>query len=229
MTRHTRVSPLLRLVAVGGIAALALPLSGCLYAQIPATSPTTLAPLSTETPPSDDADAGEPADGGALPITLSFDEGQELPASASVQWGDGLIAHEGWDTHEPDTGGGTWSYVSTDGACVATFWQAFFTASDAGDDDEAASDELLSRVTGADLADVAAEADIVKLGYQSGSSLNTDAKRLVAEDASGSVSVTTRVFTKTGVGLYLIVECTGSDGASVTDEVIALNPIIVTP
>ncbi|MEJ1090516.1 hypothetical protein [Microbacterium istanbulense] len=141
----------LRAAVMLGVVALAL--SGCVYAQIPADDGAGPDPVDGGSP------SAEPLEGG-LPEELTFAAGQELPDGAYIQWGDGFIADEGWEIREPDNGHGEWMYGTTDGRCTARFWQGLIRDSEVADegvrDDEKGSDLLLASVLDLSEAELAA-------------------------------------------------------------------------
>lgn len=215
-----------RLAAAIVLGLAALPLSGCLYAQIPAydaSAPTPSAP----SPRPSDAPADEPDSD--LPSTMTFADGQKLPSTAYIQWGDGLILDDGWTSVSPDDGNGSWTDGTVDGTCTARFWQGYITDVAVTDgDDSASSDAMLAQILGdATQAQITPYAKTVQLGYQSGKNTVLDARQIAGGDGR-DWTITARAFTATGVGVSVIVDCTGGDIAATFADVVAKNAIIIT-
>ncbi|WP_217184925.1 hypothetical protein [Streptomyces sp. AC495_CC817] len=216
-----------RLVAaiVAGLAVL--PLSGCLYAQIPEHPPITdVEPTPSEEPT--DSPIDQPT--GDLPTTMGFADGTALPPSTRVEWGDGFFVDDGWTSTRADDGNGGWAYGTVDGTCTAQFWQGDVTGlSLTPGDDSAGSDALLAYVIGdAETADITPAATTVLLGYGSGSDLSVEARQVVGASGERSWSITARAFTATGHGVYVITDCTGGDIDATFAEVVAKNPLVIT-
>lgn len=213
----------LRLTAAIVTAAAALSLSGCLYAQIPESSTST-------TPPSEAPETDSPAEETTTGATLTFAEGAELPADAYIEWGDGLIADDGWKTVSPDDGNGGWTYGTVDDTCTAPFWQGLI-----GDipivpgDDSASSDAVLAVLLQSTAADITPLASTGEFSYMSGGTGGVENRWVAGEDGDRSWIMAARAFTKTGVGLYVVVDCTGADAEAVMDQVNKANAIVVTP
>lgn len=227
MTRLPPVSPLLRLAAVAAVAVAVLPLSGCLYAQIPVSVPDGdgAGPAPTASP------TDEPADetSGDLPATLTFADGNVLPSTAYIQWGDGLIADDGWTTVQPDDGNGGWIYGTADGLCTAQFWQGLIPdVPTVPGDDSASSDAMLAVILGeTDTAAISTAATTSAFSYQVGGNADVESRQLVGDAGDRQWSMAARAFTATGVGLYVIVDCSGGDADAVMAEVIDKNAIVV--
>lgn len=208
-----------RLALAAVIAAAALPLSGCLSIAIPDE---TQVPEETVTPkPTEDADVDEDASGDGI----SFADGATLPGSTYIEWGDGLFADDGWDLTSPDNGTGGWGYTSADGACTASFWQGTTEGLTLAGDDSTDSDAVLGYVLEAATADVTAVATDTELGYLVGGSGGVDARMVKGEDGDRNWAIVARSFTAVGVGLYVIVDCTGGDFDTALDEVVEKNAI----
>lgn len=219
--------PLPRLAAAVVVAAALLPLSGCLYAQIPADVPasedaSTPAPMPDESPSiSSDDD---------LPTTMSFDDGGSLPATAYIQWGDGLLTDDGWEIASPDDGNGNWSYATVDGSCTAHFWQGLI-----GDDilvagdDSATSDAVIATVLGGTPDDITPNATTGSFSYQIGGNDTVENRQVVGQDTGRSWIIAARAFSAVGVGLYVIADCTTGDPAVALAEIADRNAIVITP
>lgn len=232
MTRISQVSPLLRLTAVAVVALAALPLSGCLYAQIPANVPNGEGPdPAPSTGPSElPSDAPSDAPSGDLPSTMSFADGVDLPATAYIQWGDGLIVDEGWKTVAPDDGNGGWTYGTVDDTCTAQFWQGLIPdVPTVPGDDSASSDAMLAVILGeSDVSAISTAATTGAFSYQIGGNAGVESRRLLGEDEGDRRWImAARAFTATGVGLYVIVDCTGGDVEATMAEVVEKNAVVI--
>ncbi|WP_334152662.1 hypothetical protein [Microbacterium sp.] len=216
--------PLLRLVTIAAVAATTLSLSGCLSAQIPTDVPVSDAPTDAPT----DAPADEPT--GDLPLTLGFAEGAELPTTAYIEWGDGLMTDDGWVTESPDDGNGGWSYATADGSCTAQFWQGRTSdvAVVAGDD-SASSDAVLAVLLQSTAAEITPLATTGEFSYQVGGSGGVEHRQVVGAEGERTWVMAARAFTAVGVGLYVIVDCSAGDAAAIMAEVADKNAIVVTP
>lgn len=214
MTRSRSAAPLFRLAATAIVAVSVIPLSGCLYAQIPADS---------DAPPT-------PTPTGDLPAELTFAAGQELPATAYIEWGDGFMTADGWETVTPDDGNGGWTYGTTDGSCTAQFWQGLTPdVPVVPGDDSASSDAILGVLLQSTTEEVTALATTGEFSYQVGGSGGVENRQVTGEDGDRSWIIATRAFTATGVGLYVIVDCTGGDANGILAEVVERNAVVVTP
>ncbi|WP_407359061.1 hypothetical protein LTA6_001454 [Microbacterium sp. LTA6] len=226
MTRTDEVPTTFRLMAVAAVIALALPLSGCVFGQIPANDPGVDKPA--EEPEPSDEPSEEPA--GELPAALSFAQGQELPSTAYIEWGDGLMTDDGWTVVSPDNGDGGWKYGTADGTCTAQFWQGFIAdVPVVAGDDSASSDAILGVLLKTDTATITPAATTGEFGYQPGGDGGVENRQVLGMEGDRSWIMAARAFTATGVGLYLIVDCTGGDANAVLAEVVEKNAIVVTP
>lgn len=224
MTAIRSARPLLRLAATALVALAVIPLSGCLAAQIPTEQPASADPTVAPS----DAPAEEPA--GELPSALSFDEGQELPPTAYIEWGDALIADDGWVTASPDDGNGGWSYATADGACTAQFWQGLTSDVEVvAGDDSASSDAVLAVLLQATAAEVTPVATTGQFSYQVGGSGGVETRQVVGAEGTRTWVIAARAFSATGVGLSVIVDCTSGDASAVLAEVAEKNAVVVTP
>lgn len=205
-----------------GVVALAL--SGCVYAQIPADDGAGPDPVDGGSP------SAEPLEGG-LPEELTFAAGQELPDGAYIQWGDGFIADEGWEIREPDNGHGEWMYGTTDGRCTARFWQGLIRDSEVADegvrDDEKGSDLLLASVLDLSEQELAAAVNTGQFSYLVGGTGVVENRWASGQDGDRSWIVAARSFTEPGVGLWVAVECYAVDAQPRMDEVYEKNPVVV--
>ncbi|KYJ97262.1 hypothetical protein [Microbacterium sp. CH1] len=216
-------TPVRRLAAAVLAAAAALSLSGCLYAQIPESAPK--APSPTAAPQTD-----SPADGPTSGATLTFAEGTELSADAYIEWGDGLLTHDRWKTVAPDDGNGGWTYGTVDGTCTAQFWQGLIAdVPTVSGDDSVSSDAILGVLLQSTTTDITPHAKTGEFSYLSGGTGGVENRWVAGGDGDRSWIMAARAFTKTGVGLYVIVDCTGADPAAIMDEVNEANAIVVTP
>jgi len=219
-----------RLAAAIIVGLAALPLSGCLYAQIPAYDPSaeSPSPAPSQTAPATD----QPDDGStsAIPATMTFADGADLPASAYIQWADGLMFDDGWTSVTPDDGNGRWTDGTVDGTCTAEFWQGYTgdVATTPGDD-SVSSDAMIAQILGdATAAEITPLATTVQLSYQVGGDLSVDARQVAGAGDGREWTITARAFTATGVGVYVIVDCTGGDIAATFADVVDENPIMIT-
>lgn len=209
-----------RLAAAIIVGLAVLPLSGCLYAQIP-EHPTVVDddPVPTDEPTDETT--------GDLPTTMSFADGAELPPAAYIQWGDGLIADSAWQLSSPDDGNGNWSYSTVDGTCTAAFWQGTLDGLDTvPGDDAATTDDVLEFFLGSDLDGYTQPAS---LSYQSHGNRDVDAHIVSWSDEGHDRAVISRAFGVPGVGLYISLDCTGGDITSVMDELVDKNAVIIMP
>ena len=225
MTRTSQISPLLRLAAAAVVVTAVLPLSGCLFAQIPTGGPSESAPSSG--PEATDEPAEEPAGGS----TLTFDEGQELSSSPYIEWGDGFLADDDWKSVTPDDGNGGWTYGTLDDTCTAQFWQGRTSDVAVVDgDDSASSDAILGVLLQTPTADITPVATTGEFSYLVGGAGGVETRQVVGTEGGRTWTMAARAFTATGVGLYVIVDCTGGIGAEATmDLVNEANAVVVTP
>lgn len=223
MTRISQVSPLVRLAAVSVIALAVLPLSGCLYAQIPANTPDGDGP--------DPAPTASPTEqaSGDLPSSLTFAAGADLPATAYIEWGDGLVVDDGWKIVKPDDGNGGWTYGTVDDTCTAQFWQGLISdVPTVAGDDSVSSDAMLAVILGeADAAAITPLSTTGAFSYQIGGNTDVENRQVEGEAGERKWTMAARAFTATGVGLYVIVDCTGGDIDATMAEVIDKNAIVV--
>lgn len=220
----TRTSvPLLRLTAAAAVGTLALTLSGCLYAQIPVD---VAAPTPTPTKGATE-DPSEGTDG--LPTSMTFADGTAIPSSAYIQWGDGLLTDDGWTIVKPDDGAGGWTYGTVDGTCTAQFWQGLIPdVPTVAGDDSASSDAMLAVILGeASAATITPVATTAAFSYQIGGNAAVENRQLVGTAGEREWIMAARAFTATGVGLYVIVDCTGGDVDAVMAEVVDANAVII--
>ncbi|MBT2496322.1 hypothetical protein J7E45_11965 [Microbacterium sp. ISL-59] len=214
-----------RLGTAAAIVTLAiLPLSGCLYAQIPAAAPSSAPSPGTET---DGTDAPDAPTGGT---TLTFEEGLDLDPDTYIEWGDGFIADEQWEMVSPDDGNGGWTYGTADGTCTVRFWQGHMTDVPVVEgDDSASSDAILGVLLETPTSDITPVATTGEFSYMAGGNGGVEMRQVSAVDGSRSWLMAARAFTRTGVGLYTIVDCTANDAEKIMDAVTEANAIVVTP
>ncbi|MDN3445478.1 hypothetical protein [Microbacterium sp. APC 3901] len=227
MTRTSQVSPLVRLAAVSAVALAVLPLSGCLYAQIPVNAPDGDGPDPCPTAIPSEEPSEEPS--GDLPSTMTFADGADIPAAAYIQWGDGLIADDGWKIVKPDDGNGGWTYGTLDDTCTAQFWQGLIPdVPTVTGDDSVSSDAMLAVILGeADAAAITPLSTTGAFSYQVGGNTDVENRQVVGEEADRQWAIAARAFTATGVGLYVIVDCTGGDMQTTMAEVIDKNAVVI--
>jgi len=215
-----------RLAAAIVVGLAVLPLSGCLYAQIP-EHPTIIDydPVPTDEPTDDPTDPADPSASG-----MGFADGATLSPSAYVEWGDGFFADDGWQIVKPDDGNGGWTYGTIDGTCTAQFWQGHIDDIMTAGDDSVSSDAMMATFLegGATTADITALAMTSGFSYQVGGNTAVE-NRMVAGSGDGREwNLAARAFTAVGVGLYVVVDCTGGDIDSTWDEVVSKNAIVIT-
>lgn len=228
MTRISQVSPLVRLAAASVVALAVLPLSGCLYAQIPVNVPDGDGPDPSPTA----SPSAQPSEGssGDLPSALTFADGNDIPSSAYIQWGDGFIADDGWKIVEPDDGNGGWTYGTVDDTCTAQFWQGLISdVPTVPGDDGVSSDAMLAVILGeSDAAAITPLSTTGGFSYQVGGNTDVENRQVMGADADRQWAIAARAFTATGVGLYVIVDCTGGDIDVTMAEVVDKNAVVIT-
>lgn len=212
-----------RLAAAIIVGLAVLPLSGCLYAQIP-EHPTIVDddPIPTDDPV--DEPTEEPVDG------MSFADGATLSPSSYVEWGDGFFADDSWKIVKPDDGNGGWTYGTVDGTCTAQFWQGHIDNIMTAGDDSVSSDAMMATFLegGATTADITPLASTSGFSYQTAGNTAVE-NRMVSGSGDGvEWTLAARAFTAVGVGLYVVVDCTGGDVDAVWDEVVSKNAIVIT-
>lgn len=227
MTRISQAPQLVRLAALSVVALAALPLSGCLYAQIPVNVPDGDGPEPSPTAIPSEQPSDEPA--GDLPSTMTFADGADIPSEAYIQWGDGLIADDGWKIVKPDDGNGGWKYGTVDDTCTAQFWQGLIPdVPTVAGDDSVSSDAMLAVILGeADAAAITPLATTGAFSYQVGGNADVENRQVVGEEGERRWAMAARAFTATGVGLYVIVDCTGGDLQATMAEVIDSNAVVI--
>ena len=219
MTRTSRLS--LRLAATAIAALTVLPLSGCLYAQIP--------PLSDSPASSPGTESEAPVEGGQG-TTLTFAEGLDLASDAYIEWGDGFMVDDGWETISPDDGNGGWKYGTIDGTCTVQFWQG--RTADVPvvpGDDSASSDAMLGVLLQTPTAEITPVATTGEFSYLTGGSGGVEMRQVVGQEGSRTWLMAARAFTQTGVGLYTVVDCTAGDAEATMLAVNEANAVVVTP
>lgn len=223
MTRISQVSPLARLAAASVVALAVLPLSGCLYAQIPVNTPDGDGPDPAPTTSPTEQPSGD------LPVSLTFAAGADLPATTYIQWGDGFVVDDGWKLVKPDDGNGGWTYGTIDDTCTAQFWQGLIPdVPTVAGDDSVSSDAMLAVILGeADAAAITPLSTTGAFSYQIGGNADVENRRVEGEAGERKWSMAARAFTATGVGLYVIVDCTGGDIDATMAEVIDKNAVVV--
>lgn len=212
-----------RLAAAIIVGLAVLPLSGCLYAQIP-EHPTIVDddPVPTDDPV--DEPTEEPVAG------MSFADGATLSPSSYVEWGDGFFADDSWKIVKPDDGNGGWTYGTVDGTCTAQFWQGHIDNIMTAGDDSVSSDAMMATFLegGATTADITPLASTSGFSYQTAGNTAVE-NRMVSGSGDGvEWTLAARAFTAVGVGLYVVVDCTGGDIDAVWDEVVSKNAIVIT-
>ena len=227
MTRISQVSPLVRLAAASVVALAVLPLSGCLYAQIPVNVPDGDGPDPSPTAIPSEQPSDEPS--GDLPSSMTFADGADIPASAYIQWGDGFVVDDGWKIVKPDDGNGGWTYGTVDDTCTARFWQGLIPdVPTVAGDDSVSSDAMLAVILGeADAAAITPLSTTGGFSYQVGGNAEVENRQVLGQEADRQWEMAARAFTATGVGLYVIVDCTGGDIDATMAEVIDKNAVVI--
>lgn len=220
MTRTSSSIPL-RLASTAIAAVAVLSLSGCLYAQIPAGSPTYIPSSSPETDAPSDESSGS---------TLTFAEGLDLASDTYIEWGDGLVVDEGWKIVSPDDGNGGWTYGTVDGTCTARFWQGYTTdVPVVAGDDSASSDAILGVLLQTPTSEVTPLATTGEFSYMAGGNGGVETRQVVGVDGSRTWLMAARAFTQTGVGLSVVVDCTAADAEATLAAINEENAVVVTP
>jgi len=227
MTRISQVSPLVRLAAASVVALAVLPLSGCLYAQIPVNVPDGDGPDPSPTAIPSEQPSDEPS--GDLPSSMTFADGADIPASAYIQWGDGFVVDDGWKIVKPDDGDGGWTYGTVDDTCTAQFWQGLIPdVPTVAGDDSVSSDAMLAVILGeADAAAITPLSTTGGFSYQVGGNAEVENRQVLGQETDRQWAMAARAFTATGVGLYVIVDCTGGDIDATMAEVIDKNAVVI--
>ncbi|MDQ0643134.1 hypothetical protein [Microbacterium murale] len=212
-----------RLAAIALVALATVPLSGCVSGSIPTETSATQEPTSTPEPTSEES--GGTDDG--LPATLSFDDGDLLSDSVSIEWSDSLLIDDGWKVTSADDGNGGWEYGTIDGTCTARFWQGYTTdVQVTPGDDSASSDALLGVLLQTDAATVTPNAVDGAFAYQTSGNTDVANRQIMGQDGDRTWIMAARAFATPGLGFYLIVDCTGGDANAVLSEVIEKNAIV---
>lgn len=220
MTRTSFSIPL-RLASTAIAAVAVLSLSGCLYAQIPAGSPTDVPSSSPETDAPSDESSGS---------TLTFAEGLDLASDTYIEWGDGLVVDEGWKIVSPDDGNGAWTYGTVDGTCTARFWQGYTTdVPVVAGDDSASSDAILGVLLQTPTSEVTPLTTTGEFSYMTGGNGGVETRQVVGVDGSRTWLMAARAFTQTGVGLSVVVDCTAADAEATLAAINEENAVVVTP
>ncbi|MCS3843316.1 hypothetical protein [Microbacterium sp. AK031] len=219
---RTKASP--SRLAAGAVMALAiLPLSGCLFNSIPADTPAAEDPISTPEPTT----GGDSGENDGAPATLSFEDGDLLSDSVYIEWGDGLMTDDGWETTSADDGNGGWAYGTIDGTCTAQFWQGYTSdVQVTPGDDSASSDAMLGAILQTDAATITPNAVDGAFSYQVGGNTDVANRQITGQDGDRTWIMSARAFATPGLGVYLIVDCTGGDTKAVLAEVIEKNALI---
>ncbi|MEU4014466.1 hypothetical protein AB0E56_04295 [Microbacterium sp. NPDC028030] len=221
MTRPSRIPRFLAVTTLAAVTVVSL--SGCLYSQIPEAGP-------SSAPSSESGSPSEAPSEGAQGSTLTFEEGLDLASDTYIEWGDGFLADERWETVSPDDGNGGWTYGTADGTCTVRFWQGHLTDVPIVEgDDSASSDAILGVLLETPTADITPVATTGEFSYMAGGSGGVEMRQVSAVEGSRSWLMAARAFTQTGVGLYTIVDCTANDAEKIMGDVNEANAVVVTP
>ncbi|WP_426187280.1 hypothetical protein [Microbacterium sp. TWP3-1-2b2] len=216
-------APSIRWATVAAVALTTLPLSGCMSSSIPSETPAVEETNSTPEPTPDES--GESS--GDAPATLSFEDGDLLSADAYIEWGDGLLADDGWESTSPDDGNGGWAYGTIDGTCTAQFWQGYTSdVQVTPGDDAASSDAILGALLQTDAATITPNAVDGAFSYQIGGNTDVANRQITGQDGDRTWIMAARAFATPGLGVYVIVDCTGGDANAVLAEVVEKNAIV---
>lgn len=220
------------LAAIVVLTAAALSLSACAPAESGEETPSaekTPAAEQASTAPTPDAtaeDAPEDTDATA-PSTLSFTDGNDLDPSIRIEWADGLLADDGWKVVSEDNGDGGWTYGTVDGSCTAAFWQGYISDVDTQPGgDSATSDEMLALLLNTDVSEFAEYVGDGAFSYQVGGNLELAHRQIAGQQEEVTWLMAARAFTATGVGAYVIIDCTNADPYVILDEINEKNPIV---
>lgn len=203
----------LRLSAAALTLMLAAPLSGC-FAEATAHE----APTADEKPLADDVTIEDKGD--IANYTMSFEDGETLTAPAIVEWTDDLAGDAGWTLTSPDDGEGSWQYTSADGTCTTDYWQGEMLDMVAADD-RAASDFVISALTGLSSAELATRVEDRTLGYIFGENPTAAYRSFSSVSSERSWVIATRGFAALSAVAVLIVDCSSDRAENVAQSVIA--------
>ena len=200
-----------------------MPLSACSLttASEPSSSPTASAP--EETPDAEPAE--ETPD--AASSRFTFEDGTTLTGSSQIQWGDGLYADDGWELTSPDDGNGNWGYTTVDGSCAVAFWQGTLDELTLSGDDSTDSDALIAFFLETTVEQVGEVAGDTELGYQTTGAGGLDARWVIGQQDDRTWSLIARSFSAAGVGVYLLVDCSGVDADPVISEVVGKTAVVI--
>lgn len=213
----------IRLATVAVVALTTLPLSGCMFSSIPSETPAAEETNRTSEPTP--AESGEPS--GDAPAALSFEDGDLLSDDVYIEWGDGLLADDGWESTSPDDGNGGWAYGTIDGSCTAQFWQGYTSdVQVTPGDDAASSDAILGALLQTDAATITPNAVDGAFSYQIGGNTDVANRQITGQDGDRTWIMAARAFATPGLGVYVIVDCTGGDANAVLAEVVEKNAIL---
>ena len=207
--------------------AITVPLSGCIALSIPdAGSIPPKTPAAPEPPAESPTEKPTPDAPALTSDSLTFAEGAQIAPGTLTQWGDGLIADDGWTMTSPDDGAGSWGYTTTDGACTADFWQG--TVYDMEEpDDQAASELVLASLLQADPADVAEHADTGSFSFALSGRGNADQRFVAGEDGDRTWVIAARGFAQTQSAVYVVIDCVDGQAESVAKDVWEKSAVVV--
>ncbi|WP_210274207.1 hypothetical protein [Microbacterium sp. Se63.02b] len=134
---------------------------------------------------------------------MTFEEGLDLASDTYIEWGDGFLADERWETVSPDDGNGGWTYGTADGTCTVRFWQGHLTDVPVVDgDDSASSDAILGVLLETPTADITPVATTGEFSYMAGGSGGVEMRQVSAVEGSRSWLMAARVHADRGRPLH---------------------------
>lgn len=137
------------------------------------------------------------------------------------------MTDDGWEVTASDDGNGGWAYGTIDGTCTAQFWQGY--TSDVPvtpGDDSASSDAILAVLLQTDAATITPNAVDGAFNYQVAGNADVAHRQITGQDGDRTWIMAARAFATPGLGVYLIVDCTGADAEAVLSEVVEKNAIV---
>lgn len=93
-------------------------------------------------------------------------------------------------------------------------------------DDSASSDAILGSLLQTDAATITPNAVDGAFSYQTGGNTDVANRQVTGQDGDRTWIMAARAFATPGLGVYLIVDCTGGDANAVLSEVIEKNAIV---
>jgi hypothetical protein len=221
MTRHSlTIGRRRHAVAAAFLAAAVLPLSGCIYSQIP--TEVTVLPEPTPTP------EGPEWPTEVLSDTMYFEDWDKIPVTAVPHWEGDITTLPQWVLSEGDPTTGNWAYTRSEGSCSARVVQSYLYEDVAyPGEDSKTSDSYIAVESGIPLGDVMAEATTRELDYMAPGAGKLDARQYVVPDSGGGRVLIARAFTITARAVLMDVTCADGDAASALDEIFSVMHVMV--